>query len=403
MGELNIRPTTVESRKQIYMQTLLNKTDKVSKVSDNSVLNAHAYGVAKVSGKAEKDIVLAMSKLFPDLATGDQLDQVADNFGVSSRFGASESSTSVLVVGAVDTEYIAGVHTFESKSGIQFTLEESVTIGDEGFSYAKVRSVDVGEKTNVEPNTITKVSPEPTGHDYVVNEYYAQFGRDVETDSIFRARIKEGNNISANRTISMLEQIFMKINSNVLRVFYQGISNDGKLTLAIVTQNGIDLNQNELDALLDQGGQYFSLTELKPYGRNSQGIELKNIEWQYIDVSFRAETRQDISIDTIRKDIQIAIAKYMDFRYWQPGAQKVEWDELLQIVKNVRGVKNVPDQFFYPNNDVATYRNKLPRLRGFRMLNLDGAIVIDLQGGVNAEFYPNVADFSLQQTVLTTI
>ena len=47
--------------------------------------------------------------------------------------------------------------------------------------------------------------------------------------------------------------------------------------------------------------------------------------------------------------------------------------------------------------------NKLPRLRGFRMLSLTGAIVIDLQGSVNAEFYPNVADFALQQTVLTTI
>ena len=403
MGELNIKPSTVESRKQIYMQTLLNKTDKVSKVSDNSVLNAHAYGVAKVSGKAEKDIVLAMSKLFPDLATGDQLDQVSDNFGVASRFAASESSTSVLVVGAPDTEYLAGVHTFESKSGIQFTLEENTTIGAEGFSYAKVRSIDVGVKTNVEPNTITKVSPEPTGHSYVINEYYAQFGRDIESDSLFRTRIKEGNNISANRTISMLEQVFMKINSNVLRVFYQGLNNSGQLRLAIVTQNGIDLNQNELDTLLEKGGQYFSLTELKPYGRQSQGIELKNIEWQYIDVSFRAEVRQDVSIDVIRKNIQIAIAKYMDFRYWKPGVQKVEWDELLQIVKNVNGVKNVPDQYFYPNNDVATDMNKLPRLRGFRMLSLTGAIVIDLQGSVNAEFYPNVADFALQQTVLTTI
>jgi len=400
---LNIKPTTVEERKQIYAQTLLNKTNKVSKISDNSVLSAHAYGVAKVSGKAEKDIVLAMSKLFPDLAHGAQLDQCADNFGVAARFAAGESSTSVLIVGAAGTQYIAGTHTWESKSGVQFTLENSVTIGSEGFTYAKVRSIDVGIKTNVEPNTITKVSPEPTGHSYTTNEYYAQFGRDTESDSLFRTRIKESNNIIATRTVSMIEQVFMKINSNVLRVFYQGIDPQGQLILAIVTQNGVDLNQNELDALLAQGDQYFSLVELRSYGRQNYGIVLRNIGWQYIDISFRVELLQNANVDDVRKNIQIAISKYMDFRYWKPGDQNVEWDELLQIVSGIQGVKYVPDQYFFPNNDVRTDPNRLPRLRGFRMLNLNGTVITDLQGAVNATFYPNVADFSLQQTVLTTI
>lgn len=399
----NIKPSTVEQRKQIYTQTLLNKTNKVSKVSDNSVLNAHAYGVAKVAGKAEKDIVLAMGQILPDLAQGTTLDQAADNFGVGARFGASESSTSVLLVGDAGTVYTAGIQTFESKSGLQFTLEEDVTIGTEGFAYAKVRSVDVGEKTNVEPNTITSVSPEPTGHSYVTNEYYAQFGRDAETDSLFRTRIKEGNNIIATRTVSMLEQVFMKINNNVLRVLYQGYNTQGQLILAIVTQNGIDLNQSELDELLEKGDQYFSLVELRPFGRTSYGITLRNIEWQYVDISFRVELLQNTNVDTVRKNIQIAISKYMDFRYWKSGEQNIEWDELLQLVKSVQGVKYVPDQYFYPNNDQATDPNKLPRLRGFRMLNLDGSVVTDLQGGVNAAFYPNEADFSFQATVLTTI
>lgn len=400
---LNIKPTTIEQRKQIYTQTLLNKTNKISKISDNSVVNAHAYGVAKVAGKAEKDIVLAMGQIIPDLAQGDQLDQAADNFGISPRFSASESSTSVLLVGDPGTIYTAGIQTFESKSGIQFTLEETVTIGEEGFTYAKVRSVDVGVKTNVEPNTITSVSPEPTGHSYVTNEYYAQFGRDTESDSLFRTRIKEGNNIIATKTLSMLEQVFMKINSNVLRVLYQGYNTQGQLILAIVTQNGIDLNQSELDEILERGDQYFSLVELRPYGRTSYGVTLKNIEWQYVDISFRVELFSNVNVDEVRKNIQLGIAKYLDFRYWRSGEQNIEWDDLLQIVKNVQGVKYVPDQYFYPNNDQATDPNKLPRLRGFRMINLDGSVVTDLQGGVNASFYPNVADFSLQSTVLATI
>lgn len=399
----NIRPSTVEQLKQIYVQTLLNKTNKVSKVSDNSVLNAHAYGVSKVASKAEKDIILALGQLFPDIAFGSQLDQAADNFGVASRFGASESSTSLLIVATPGTQYLAGVHTFESKSGIQFSLEQSITVDTGGFIYAKVRSIDVGLKVNVEPNTITKVAPEPTGHSYVVNEYFAQFGRDSESDDLFRKRIKEGNNIIATRTISMLEQVFVKINPNVLRVFYQGVNEIGQLVLAIVTQNGIDLNQSELDALLNQGEQYFSLIEYKPFGRQSYGIKLKNIEWQYLDISFRCELFQNANVDTVRKAIQVNISKYLDFRYWKPGVEKVEWDELLQLVKSVSGVKYVPDQYFFPNNDIATDPNKLPRLRGFRMLNLQGAIVADLQGGVNPVFYPSIADFSVSSTILTTI
>jgi len=74
---LNIRPSTSQERKAIFLQSLLNGTNKVSKVSSGSVLDGVADGVAKVAGKAEKDVILAVSQLFPDTAFSDQLDQVA--------------------------------------------------------------------------------------------------------------------------------------------------------------------------------------------------------------------------------------------------------------------------------------------------------------------------------------
>ena len=400
---LNIHPSTSEERKKIFIETLLNKTSKVTKISDNGVLGGIAAGVSKVAGKAEKDIILAVSQLYPNSAFGEELDQIAENWGISPRFGASQSSTYLRLVGSVGTQYTKGMHTFRGNDGVSFELESSVNIPSAGYIYTKVKSLDSGIKTNVSSATIDKVSPVPTGHSFVVNEYQADGGRDFESDVLFRHRIKEGVNILSRGTIAMLEQSFMKINNNVLKIFYRGINASGKVVISIVTQNGVDLSANELDEILDRGSKYFSLTELKPFGSQSYGIVLENIAWQTLDISFRVELFSSFNPDDIRKEIQVKISKALDFRFFKSGEQKIEWDNLLQIVKSTRGVKYVPDQYFEPGIDVATDSTKLPRLRGFLMLDLDGGVISSLNGVLSPVFYPNIADFSVQQTLLTTI
>lgn len=400
---LNITPSSSEERKQLFLEILYGKTDRVNKITDDSIVGGISYGVGKVSGKAEKDIVQAVSKLFPDYSSGSQLDQCAIDRSVSARFIASQSSTYIRVVADPGTQYIAGTHTFVSLDGVQFDIEETKTIGVYGFDYIKVRSVDVGVKTNVKPATINKITPTPSGHQFCVNEYQAVGGRDLEDDILFRQRIKDGGNILSRGTLAMIEQAFMSINSNILRVNYQGINSKGQLKLAIVTQNGINLNNNELNALLTRGEKFFGLSELRPFGRRSYGIELINIEWQPFDISFRCELLPSFNPDQIRIDIQTKISKYIDFRYFNAGVDKIEWDNLLEIVKNTKGVKYVPDEFFFPRVDILTSYNKLPRLRGFAMLNLQGGLVNTIQNTLNPIYYPSNVDFSYLQTILRTI
>lgn len=400
---LDIFPSTSEERKRLYLETLLGKTDKVSKVSPLSVLSAHAYGVSKVAGKAEKDIFQALAQLFPDNSYGIRLDQIAENFGIAPRFGASGSSTYLRLVGDVGTLYSPGVHRFKGNEGYLFDLENSVTIGDAGFVYAKVRSVDSGLKVNVPPGSINVVTPSPTGHSYVINEYMATGGRDIESDDLFRKRIKEGANVLARGTLAMLEQVFMKINPNVLRLFYHGINEKGQTVIAIATQNGIDLNTIELGNLLELGSLYFGLTELKPFGNSrSYGVELKNIDWQTQDISFRCELYTGFNPDDVRKEAQIKVSKYLDYLKWKSG-QKIEWDNLLDIVKSTKGMKYVPDQYFSPNTDVVVDKNKLPRVRGFLMLDLNGSVISSVTGFLTPTFYPKQADFSYSSTVLAGI
>jgi uncharacterized phage protein gp47/JayE len=313
------------------------------------------------------------------------------------------SSTYIRIVADAGTEYLRSIHTFVSKSGIEFQLDEDVVVGNHGYLYAKVSSVGNGAETNIAPLTIDEVSPIPSGHQYVVNEYQAIGERDEECDYIFRQRIQDGPNILARGTIAMLEQALNKLNSNVLRVQRQRINDNGNIVVAIITQNGAALGPSELDDLLNRVEEFLALTEMKPYGTQSYGIEFINIEWQEIDVSFRLELYNNANPDTVRDDIQRAMTQYLDFRFWRSGDQKIEWDNLLQIVKGTRGVKYVPDQYFVPGVDIQSERDKLPRIRGFRMLNLSGSVINDTQGILMPVFYPAKADFNYQNTILASI
>lgn len=383
--------------KQLALEIFLNKTDKASDVSDNSVTNAIAYGVATVAQKCFKDIAVVESQIMTDSATGDDLDNAATLFGASERRGALQSSTYLRVVGEVGTFYDQTSVTFNNYNGIRFIPENDLTIGDNGFGYLQVRSEDTGLKTNVEPTSIITINNEPTGHIAVINEYMSIGGRDVESDEIFRQRIKKHNNLLARYTLEYYNQIFQQFNENVLRVLNLGNDENGNRILAIVTQNGISLSEAELGDLLENTKQYFSITDLNKFGEVIN-ISLVNAEWYYVGdplgddsgtgIDFRVELWDGFDPDEVRKNIQINISKYLDFRFWEYG-KKVEWDDLLQIVKDTSGVRYTPDGFFYPQKDEVVSVNKLPRIKKFIMRDIEGNVISDNNNVISPVFYPN--------------
>lgn len=400
---MDIRPSTSRERSLLFMETLLNETDKVSKVAPHSVLTGIAGGVAKVAGKAEKDIALAMAELFPDLSFGTQLDQAAKNLGVTQRLGAMGSSTYVRLKADPGTLYQAGIHQFISTEGPTFDLEGDITIPQEGFTYAKVHSTETGLKTSVGALTISQINTQPSGHINVVNEVQATGGIDVESDEQFRIRIKNAGNLYARNTLAMIEQLCISINIKTLKVFNYGLNAGGKRVLAVLTQDGSDLSDTELNNLLIGVAPYLALSDSITWGNNYIGIQFKNVEYQPIDISFRVILDDSAAPDDVRRDIQIAISKYMDLRTFNPVKDRIEWDNLLQLVKDTNGVKYVPDQYFYPRVDVSVHTYMLPRLRGFLMLDISGNIISNLTGTLSPVFYPNQADFSYISTVLQNL
>lgn len=393
--------TPVEELKQIFLEIFLNKTDKVSDVSDDSVLNAIAYGNAKLTQRTLTNQAIIEGHIFPDSAYGEYLDNLAAIRGVAPRFGAVGSTTYVRVMADEGTSYIAGIHTFTSTSGIVFDLEENGVVGINGYAYLKVRSQQSGLNTNVDALSINKVSPIPQGHISVINEYAATGGSDQESDTLFRERIKTNMNQMSRTTLSYLEQVFMKINPRVLRLHKGGIDSDGKFNLIVVSVNGQNFTTAEFDEILSKSEEYLSLSELLREGSDF-ALKLNNVDWLPVDIEFRADIDPAYDIDSVRRNIQIQMNKLFDYRFWKYG-DKIEWENMLYAAKNVEGVRYVPDTHFYPQADVNVPKYRLPRVRSFIMRDLDGNIIEDNNGVLSDVFYPNEEDRSYQESVLTMI
>lgn len=380
---------TITNLKNLFIEMFLDKTAKVSNVADGSVVNATAFGVAKVAQKAMKDIAIKEAQIFPDTATGAYLDKAAALYGVSPRKGALGSSTYIRVSANPGTVYDTSV-TFVNKNGIRFQVDEALTVGESGYGYVKVRSVNAGYSTNVPPNSITNVSPQPQGHIECTNEYYAIGGRDSEDDETFRIRIKNNLNILSKNTIEYWTQTLNNIDDRVLKVMTAGLDEKGIYNLYIVSQNGIFFTEEELDTLLESAQGYFGISELNIEGK-AVGIGIKNIDWFYVGsergLDFRVQLQPDYDVATVRQNIQINLTKYLDFRFWTPG-KIVEWDDLLDIVKKTDGVKYVPDEYFFPYYDQQVPANQLPRIRGFVMRDQDGNVLYDSDSNLSPLFYP---------------
>lgn len=381
---------TITNLKNLFIEMFLDKTAKVSNVADGSVVNATAFGVAKVAQKAMKDIAIKEAQIFPDTATGVYLDKAAALYGVSPRKGALGSSTYIRVSADPGTVYDTSV-TFVNKNGIRFQVDEALTVGESGYGYVKVRSINAGYSTNVPPNSITNVSPQPQGHIECTNEYYAIGGRDSEDDETFRIRIKNNLNILSKNTIEYWTQTLSNIDDRVLKVMSAGLDEKGIYNLYVVSQNGIFFTEEELDTLLESAQGYFGISELNIEGK-VVGIGIKNIDWFYVGsergLDFRVQLQPDYDVATVRQNIQVNLTKYLDFRFWTPG-KIVEWDDLLDIVKKTDGVKYVPDKYFFPYYDQQVPANQLPRIRGFVMRDQDGNILYDSDSNLSPLFYPS--------------
>lgn len=365
---------SVNELKNYFIQELLNKVDgKISKVSDHSILNGTAFGVAKIFQKAMKDVALLESELFPEYAYGEYLDTIAQRYGVSPRKSNTGSSVYVKLVAEPGSLYIAENCIFASTEGITFKLTEDFEMGENGFDYVQLKSTTTGEDSNVAANTITRVTRAPSGHLYVNNDLPASGGVSEEDDQSFLKRIMNNFNNFSFETLDKLTYVMQTINPLILEIKKEGINSNGQIVLSLVTSNGSFLSEDDLDLLMKGTLPYLSLADLTvSNGLDGQHMPLvlKNIGYTYIDIDFRIDLYSDISVDDFRLNAIEQISSYLDFRTWDKDA--VDWEDLYAIIRNQYGIKSLPEQFFTPHVDVGVDSLSLPRLRGFVMRDMNG-------------------------------
>ena len=399
---------TQEKLTDLFLETFVNTTDKVTKVAPNSVLGGIASGIGKVAQITAKEIALVETHLFADNAYGVQLDTIASFSGVAPRFGALGSSAYVRLNGDSGTVYPTGL-SFTGNSGISFELQEEVTIGVHGYAFGRVSSVAVGESTNIPAGSISQISgATPSGHVSVINDYRAIGGQDEELDIDFRKRIKDASNIYATGTMAYILQVFQSINSNILNIQFGGHDNTGKLILIVQTINGSDLTLSETDSLLQLSNQFLNFAEMQEQAGDGYGIIINSVEYSEIDLSMRLEINSSADADQTRIRLQNKINKLFNPRLWgnTVNRRKVEWDDILVIIKNDEGVKYVGDDYFLINGDRSDYpieRFKMPRVRGFILMDLNGVPLSSISGSISPILYPNNPDSELNQQILRLV
>ena len=393
---------TRDEIKNQFIQVVLNHTNKISKISDNSVLNGISYGVASIVQKLMKDTALLESELFPEYAYGQYLDKIAQRTGVSPRQSYLGSSVWLRLVGVPGTSYNSST-TFSTPDGIVFNIYDTVTIPDAGYCYVKARSVSTGAQTNVKANTITQISNAPSGHLYVINEVPATGGVDIEDDKSLFSRISQNFNNFAFDTLSKIRMVLTILNPLILDVKKLGTdSSTGKVKLGIVTVNGTQLTQEELKGLSERLTDYLSLSDLSIFStiKHQSLIDLEMVQTVNLVLDFRVGL-SNVDLDLLRSKILIEITKLFDYREWKEGSS-VSWSDIFYIVKSQEGIQNLPSKYFHLvqgdkvfTSDIEVPSTKLPALKGFIMRDLNGEVYTRGKSTIipyyySSEYYPNL-------------
>lgn len=388
-----VKPTTVQKLAKLFQDYFLSTTTKVTKISIGSVNHATSFGVGKLAQRILKDVGLLEANIFADVSSGSNLDGIAERDGLPARFTALGSYAYVLLYGASGTIYLSASVTFTSTSGIVFDLDSDVTLDDNGYAIAKVTSQTTGADTNVDANTITTINNAPVGHELVTNTFMADGGRDDESDDILRNRIKNFVNLLSVDTIAKYEQVLIYQNQNVLRVYNGGLATTGEVLLYVSTVNGVDFSSGELSALEAALLPYMSASD------QTIGVSIENMTNYYIDIDLRVETDGVRDVDLIRRDMQIAMVRAIDWRYYEMRTV-IDWEAFLIAAKQTQGVVRVPDEYFSPNSDLYPPNFQIPRIRSFIMRDEDG-VILSSNSGLDSPLYtPNDFDYIFQQTLI---
>lgn len=392
------KPTTENDRRSLLSEIFFSLQSKITKISEGSGISGLLASIARLGGKVEKDLAVYMARLYPTFASGVHLDDSAEVFGISPRSTGSKATVYLKIFAQQNTQYLASTHQFKSSSGNSYELLENHTVGASGVLFVLVRSVLQGSVGNSDPLTINQVTPVPVGHLLVTNEVAATGGQDLENDLSLRARILGVSNMLSKNTPSYLEQIMMKFQPLVSKVYSNGLTSSGLIDLKILTWSGQPLTELELSDLSEAIGPYLSLRDSNHFQSITHSVQLTNVEFFPIDIELRVQLSYGSNIEIVRRQMQSNISKILSPDQLSPG-RTIQWEDLYLACKSVSGVNLIPVEYFSYQSDYLLDRPRFPKLRGFILRDLSGVLLTSINSETN-RLYRSQLDIDFQQIAL---
>lgn len=177
-------------------------------------------------------------------ATGFVLDDLGSLFLIE-RQPATHTTTTVIMSGVPNTIIPVGTR-LQTTNGDIFTNTQTYTIGVSGSVTAQYQSVETGE-IPCPANTLTTVLDRINGLETVVNPSDPVLGSDLESDTEFRARIKESLNINSIAILSSIKSNLMAVSGVTDSYCYDNYTGSS------VTVDGITVPAHSILACVEGG------------------------------------------------------------------------------------------------------------------------------------------------------
>lgn len=387
------KPLTVEKLKAIATEMFYNRTRLVTKTGKGSVINAMLYVLAKLAQKIINNIATLETYLFPESATGERLDEIAKLRGVSPRGGATKSSVYLLVIAKSSSDYDEDVSDgvtintttrFISNDGVEYSAvnQDPIIIDDGDFKYIRVVSQNSGSNSYSPAYSITStsqgVNDSIANIQSVFNEYAAYGGKDAESDNLFRQRIKKSMNAFALGTKERMFYHINSVDSRVCRLEFCDFNPNGFPAFYVFSEDGTAFDADTLSRFKTAAQKFISFGAQTPDFINATRTDYE------VKVKLRIAKDYETVVGEVLNNATINVIESVNWIL--PSFSKLEWDNMLQAVKDTDGIAYVYDEEFYlygagdeliaePQKDLMINKYSYPYLSRIVFTDKDGKVI----------------------------
>jgi len=259
--------------------------------------------------------------------------------------------------------------TLASQVGVNFETLEEVITGDANpimagenaalalLDKTRAEATTATERGNIDPRTITGITPAIRGVRSAFNPAYGEGGTDSEDESSLRYRAAHGPTKASQGTLSWYTATAQGANEDILRVVMEEAVLMRTVNLEVLNRSGAGFSVAQTDAIA---------AYIQERIRDNFTVVVGNITMTAITVTAVVTLTRDGTLEGAFRSASSKIAAYLDYRIWSQG-ESVLASTLLTNVRNAEGVQAVEVASFLPAADVTVADDSFPTLVGVSM------------------------------------